>query len=301
MADKKCEDSAIRLTRENVAIVALREHAGVGPKSLQQVLLSFGAPHNIWKATEDRIADLPRFSRKRAEKVLAAKPLTALVAERLQGYESRGIDMVSILDPEYPDLLREIDAPPPYFYYRGNLDVLRHNSVAIVGSHEASAEGIAEAVRLGKEIAGTGAVVISGLARGIDAGAHVGAIRDQGKSVAVLGSGLDEIYPPEHTELSEQILANGLMVSEYRPETRVAASRLIARNRLIVGLSRSVIVVEVSAGTGGTVAAISETQKQGKSLFTCFDLDTNGAATNELGAVRLRLEEDWKMVLRYMV
>ncbi|MFH2056194.1 MAG: DNA-processing protein DprA [bacterium] len=281
--------------------MTLREHAGIGPKSLQQLLISFGAPQDCWKSDEGEIAELPRFGARKEEQIHAARPLLPLVVERLEDYERRGIDLVTVLDPDYPDLLREIDAPPPYFYYSGDLEILRLNTVAIVGSHEASAEGIAEAVRLGKKIAATGAVVVSGLARGIDGGAHVGAIQDEGRTVAVLGSGLDEIYPPEHAELAEQIKAHGLLLSEYRPETKVAASRLIARNRVIVGLARSVIVVEVTEGSGGTVAAISETQKQGKLLFSCFDINRKGAATNELGAVQLRAADDWKMVLRYMV
>jgi DNA processing protein len=268
---------------------------------LQQLLLAFGAPQNAWQADPGAIAELPRFSQTREEKIDKAKQLLPLVAERLEEYDGRGIDLVTLLDPDYPELLREIDSPPPYLYYRGNLEVLHSNSVAIVGSHEASAEGIAEAVRLGKEISATGAVVVSGLARGIDGGAPVGATHNKGRTVAVLGSGLDEIYPPEHVELASQIIEHGLLVSEYPPDANVSAARLISRNRIIVGLARSVIVVEVSEGTGGTVAAIAETRKQGKSLFACFDLNGNGATTNELGAVRLTAANDWKMVLRYMV
>lgn len=281
--------------------MTLREHAGVGPKSLQQLVISFGKPQACWKADEGEIAELPRFGAKKEEQILEAQALLPLVGERLGEYEARGIDLVTMFDPEYPDLLRELDSPPPYLYYSGNLDVLRGNTVAIVGSHEASATGIAEAVRLGQEITSTGAIVVSGLARGIDGGAHVGAIKNEGKTVAVLGCGLDEIYPPEHVELAEQIKERGLLVSEYRPETKVASSRLIARNRIIVGLARSIIVVEVTEGSGGTVSAISESQKQGKSLFTCFDINDQGAATNQLGAVRLQAEDDWKMVLKYMV
>ena len=279
----------------------MREHAGVGPKSLQHLLLAFGAPQNVWQADPGAIAELPRFSQAREEKIDDAKQLLPLVAERLEEYEGRGIDLVTLLDPDYPELLRELDSPPPYLYYRGNLGVLRDNCVAIVGSHEASAEGIAEAVRLGKELSATGAVVVSGLARGVDGGAHVGATHDQGRTVAVLGSGLEEVYPPEHVELATQIVEYGLLLSEYPPDANVSAARLISRNRIIVGLARSVIVVEVSEGTGGTVAAIAEARKQGKSLFACFDLNGGSVAGNELGAVRLTSTDDWKMVLRYMV
>ncbi|MGB5106391.1 MAG: DNA-processing protein DprA [Candidatus Zixiibacteriota bacterium] len=224
-----------------------------------------------------------------------------LIRDRLKDFEYRGIRVTTICDPFYPESLLEQPDPPPVLYYRGNLEVCRDNCIAIVGSHEASAEGIAESVRLGTVIGATGTVVVSGLARGIDSAAHIGVLKSEGKTIAVLGCGFDEIYPPENEPLAREITERGLLISEYPPETTVDPGRLLARNRIIVGMSKSVIVVEITAGSGGTVTAMNETVEQSKALFTCFNPNLEGAASNELGAVELKNEDDWKMVLRYMV
>ncbi len=224
-----------------------------------------------------------------------------LIRDRLEDYEFRGIKLTTICDPFYPESLLEQPDPPPLLYYRGNLEVCRDNCIAMVGSHEASGAGIAEAVRLGAAIGATGTVVVSGLARGIDSAAHVGVLKSDGKAIAVLGCGFDEIYPSENEPLAESIVERGLLISEYPPDTSVEPGRLLARNRIIVGLSKSVIVVEITSGAGGSASAMAETVKQSKALFTCFNPNLEGAASNSLGAVELKEKDDWKMVLRYMV
>jgi DNA processing protein len=279
----------------------LREHAGVGPKTFQQLVVSFGSPVAVLKSKAGEISSLPRMSSVKEEKIRAAGDQLHTISRRLSDYFDRGIRLVTVLDDDYPPSLHELDDPPPLFYSRGDLDALRRNCVAIVGSHEASSEGVAEAVRLGQEIASTGTVVVSGMARGIDSAAHVGAIQTDGGTAAVLGCGFDDIYPSENAMLAESICEHGVLVSEYRPETGVSTGRLLARNRIIVGLARSVIVVEVTSDSGGTAGAIREAHKQGKSLFTCFDPNQEGIRTNKLGAIHLAAVDDWKMVLRYMV
>lgn len=284
-----------------MALIALREYAGVGPKTFQQLVTSFGSPKAVFKAQPGEIAALPRITEKQEEKIRSAADKLAGIPARIAGYQERGIGLMTVLDDEYPESLLQIDDPPPLFYHRGDLSLLKGNCVAIVGSHEASTDGVTEAVRLGQEISATGTVVVSGLARGIDSGAHIGAVQSEGSTVAVLGCGFDDIYPSENNVLADTIAENGLLISEYPPETKVSVGRLHARNRLIVGLARSVIVVEATSDSGGTADAINEAIKQGKSLFTCFDPNQNGARTNKLGAVHLIAPDDWKMVLRFMV
>ena len=223
------------------------------------------------------------------------------IRRHLNSLHDRGIELTTVFHLDYPEILLNTTDPPPLLYWRGQYDVVRRNCVAIVGTHFAGEAGIGEAVRLGKVISATGAVVVSGLARGIDSGAHVGALAGDGRTIAVLGCGFDEVYPPENRTLADNIAEQGLLISEYSPETEVTVGRLMARNRLIVGLARSVIVVEVTAKSGGTAGAISETMRQGKALFTCFNPNRNGASTNSMGAVYLAHEDDWKMVLQYMV
>jgi DNA processing protein len=238
---------------------------------------------------------------KQSEEILNVRDKVEIVAERLALYEKRDIGLLTVLDQEYPKLLLKTDYPPPMLYYQGDLGILKRDSVAVVGSHEASTDAVNEAVRLGQEISAAGTAVVSGLARGVDSGAHVGAIQGEGSTIAVLGCGFDEVYPAENQTLAETIRASGLLLSEYRPETAVSVGRLHARNRIIVGLARSIIVVEITSDVGGTSDAIREAGKQGKSLFTCFDPNSEGASTNKLGAIHLKAEDDWKMVLEYMV
>ena len=282
-------------------MVALREYASVGPRTFQLLMSTFGTIEKIFESLPGEIAELPRLSVEREKQIRSAMENAPFIRKRLDSLQDRGIELKTVFHMDYPDLLLEISDPPPLFYWRGDFSSLHYNCVAIVGSHEASNEGIAEAVRLGRLISATGAVVVSGLARGIDSGAHIGSLQGEGRTIAVLGCGFDDIYPPENAVLADNIARQGLLLSEYPPDTEVSVGRLMARNRLIVGLAKSVIVVEVSADSGGTTGAITETLRQGKALFTCFNPNQKGAATNTMGAVQLAKEDDWKMVLQYMV
>lgn len=282
-------------------MVALREYASVGPRTFQNLVTHFGTIEKIFEALPGEIAELPRMTEEREEQIRSCMENGPFIRKRLTNFHERGIEFSTILHDDYPALLLEIAEPPPLLYWQGDAAALRANCVAIVGTHNATVEGIAESVRLGKLISVTGSTVVSGLARGIDGGAHVGALQSDGKTIAVLGCGFDHIYPPEHGALAQSIRGQGMLISEYPPDTEVSAGRLVSRNRIIVGLARSVIVVEVSDDTGGTASAINETMRQGKTLFTCFNPNQKGAATNSIGAVQLAKEDDWKMVLQYMV
>ncbi len=286
---------------EDLAVVALREYGGVGARTFQQLIAHFGKLQAIFDSPRGEIASLPRMSVEREEQIRTAVDNLDTIRLRLDEYAEREVYLTTVHADDYPEHLLEIGDSPPAMYYRGNLEVCRENTIAIVGSHEGSDAGIAEGVRLGTLIGATGTVVVSGLARGIDSAAHVGTLKSDGKTIAVLGCGFDNIYPPENQGLAEAIARSGLLLSEYPPETTVDPGRLLARNRIIVGLAKSIIVVEITSGTGGTASAIKETIRQGKALFTCFNPNLEGSSTNSLGAVQLKAEDDWKMVLRYMV
>ena len=249
-----------------IGVVALREYGGVGPRTFQLLMTHFGTPQGVFDSPAGAIAELPRMSDEREEQIRIAVDHFDLIRRRLAEYHDRGIEVVTVFDLGYPESLMEIGDTPPLLYWKGNFELLQRRCVAIVGSHEATSEGISEAVRYGKLIAQAGAVVVSGLAKGIDGAAHLGALQSEGRTIAVLGCGFDMMFPAENLPLSESISQNGLLLSEYAPETEVTVGRLIARNRLIVGLSKSVIVVEVTPDSGGTASAIEETIKQGKAL-----------------------------------
>jgi DNA processing protein len=157
-------------------------------------------------------------------------------------------------DPGFPTPLLAIPDFPPALWFRGALEALRDPAVAIVGSRAASSVALEVASRLGADLADAGVVVVSGLARGVDSAAHRGAL-DKGRTIAVLGSGVDRIYPPEHAALAADIVARGLVLSEYPPGTPPLAFHFPRRNRLISGLSRAVVVIEASDHSGSLITA----------------------------------------------
>lgn len=167
---------------------------------------------------------------------------------------AKGIEVLAWDAPQFPAALLAIPDMPPVLWYRGDLDALRAPAVAVVGSRAASAAAREIAQRLGMDLAARGITVVSGLARGVDSCAHKGALR-AGRTVAVLGSGLDRIYPREHETLADEIAGLGLVVSEFPPGTAPLAFHFPMRNRLISGLSRAVVVVEANQKSGSLITA----------------------------------------------
>lgn len=175
--------------------------------------------------------------------------------EALGVASQRGIRVVAWFEPSYPHLLREIPDPPIVLWLEGDPDRLSRPAVAIVGSRRATPAGIAAAQSLGRELAEAGVVVVSGLARGVDAAAHQGALAGSGVTIAVLGCGVDVTYPAEHGRLSRQIAASGVLVSEFPPGMPPLPNHFPLRNRIISGLSRAVVVIEASEKSGSLITA----------------------------------------------
>ena len=185
-------------------------------------------------------------------------------AERIRAAEA-GIGVLAWNDPVMPSHLRAISDLPPVLWYRGSLDCLKPPAVAIVGSRAASSVALETARRLAADIALRGITVVSGLARGVDSAAHRGAL-ETGRTIAVLGSGVDHVYPPEHAGLASRIAENGLVVSEYPPGTLPLPYHFPMRNRLISGLSRAVVVIEASDKSGSLITA-SCAAEQGRDVM----------------------------------
>jgi len=166
-----------------------------------------------------------------------------------------GMEIVTWFDPRYPALLNCVEDPPPVLWTRGAVDVLGQPAVAIVGSRAATPYALDVGARLGGELAERGLVVTSGLARGVDSSAHRGCLEAGGATVAVLGSGLDRVYPPEHEDLAELIAKNGVVVSELGPGGMPVPENFPLRNRIISGISLAVVVVEASEKSGSLITA----------------------------------------------
>jgi DNA processing protein len=231
-------------------VVALREKGRVGPKRFQQLLMSFGSPENIYKTSKEELSSLPRMTPQKVEQIIRSKELLPEIEKDIRRLEKQGIGISTILDDDYPHLLRE------------------RACVAVIGTHKGyTKQGIGLAVQIGKELAKRKAVVVSGLAEGIDSSAHLGAISQGGKTYAVLGTGLNKIYPSENVSLAREISKNGALITEYNLDVPVKVGQLMARNRIVVGLSQAVIVVEMDENSAGTMDAANSASKQGKPLF----------------------------------
>jgi DNA processing protein len=167
----------------------------------------------------------------------------------------RGIRLVGLSDPSYPESLKQIYDPPPVLWVRGRCGPESAPAVAVVGSRAASPAGLALARTMARDLAASGLTVVSGLARGIDGAAHRGALEGQGRTVAVLGSGLDVVYPAEHAALAEAVQGRGALVSEFALGTRPHRGHFPRRNRIIAGWVRAVVVVEAAGRSGALVTA----------------------------------------------
>jgi DNA processing protein len=169
--------------------------------------------------------------------------------------QTAGLSACALPDPAYPALLRCIPDPPPVLWARGSLDQLTVRAVAIVGSRVASAYALQVAERLAAELAGRGIIVVSGLARGVDSAAHRGCLRAGGWTAAVLGSGLDRIYPAEHAPLAAEIAGQGVLLAELAPGAPPLPEHFPLRNRIISGIALATVVVEASERSGSLITA----------------------------------------------
>jgi DNA processing protein len=184
----------------------------------------------------------------------------------LRAAKAAGIAPITILDSQYPALLGAIPDPPPVLWVQGDSRVLSRPTVAVVGSRAATAYALEVAARLGEELARRGMAVASGLARGVDSAAHRGCLQGGGQTVAVLGSGLDRIYPPEHRDLAVTISGNGILASELAPGAAPLQEHFPLRNRIISGISLAVVVVEASEKSGSLITARSALE-QGRDVL----------------------------------
>ena len=179
----------------------------------------------------------------------------SIAAQAIRRADAASIAGISWSAPSYPVSLTAITDPPPVLWTRGRVDALSMPAVAIVGSRAASPYGIAVAGQLAGDLAARGLVIVSGLARGVDSAAHRGALSAGGVTIAVLGSGVDVVYPPEHASLASEVDATGAVVSELIPGTRPLQWFFPMRNRIISGLSRAVVVIEAGEKSGSLITA----------------------------------------------
>ena len=245
--------------------VWLSEVKGLTNRSKLLLLDYFGTPENIYYADEDEYR-LVEGIEPRQLALLAEKSLEG--ADRILGACARlGLRLLTMQDADYPVRLRNIFEPPCLLYVKGQLPVIDEEvAVAMVGTRKASPYGIEAAEKIAYGLSRQGAVVISGAAAGVDSASHRGALRAGGKTIAVLGNGLDVVYPAENEWLYRDIAASGALISEYPPGTAAEAWHFPARNRIISALSLGTIVVEAPEKSGALITA-NTALEQGRDVF----------------------------------
>lgn len=225
--------------------------SGIGPAKLQRLLDYFGDLPTAWAASE---FDLARagLDKRAIEKLAAARKELDLAAETDKARAACDA-ILTWDDPDYPRRLKEIAQPPPVLYIKGALAPEDEWALAVVGTRHATAYGKEIAHTLVTELARNGMTIVSGLARGIDAAAHVAALDAGGRTLAVLGTGIDRVYPPEHAKLSQMIVERGALLSDYPIGTKPDAANFPARNRIISGLALGVLLVEGDEMSGAMI------------------------------------------------
>lgn len=238
--------------------------SGVGPRTRKALLERFGSARAVLTAGRAALCEVPGVGPKLAGKILEADSIDA--AGEIELCRREGIDILLESDPGYPRPLKEIHDPPGAIFVRGTLLPRDAAAVAIVGTRHASVYGLRQAERLAAALARAGLTIVSGLARGIDAAAHRGAISAGGRTLAVLASGVLSIYPPEHASLADEVRTSGALVSESPPRVEPLAGQFPQRNRIISGLSLGVIVIEAAERSGALITA-KHALEQGREVF----------------------------------
>jgi len=237
---------------------------GIGAVRLHLLHNYFGGLDRAWEATPEQLRDTGLSSRL-VENIIHVRASVDL-ENFYQKVISQGITIITDQDENYPARLKEIDQPPPVLYLKGELKPDDFWSVAIVGTRRVTAYGRQITDELATYLAQNGITVISGLARGVDAVAHQSSVHAGGRTLAVLGCGVDRVYPPEHRNLSDQIIQHGALISDYPPGTPPDGANFPPRNRIISGLSMAVVVIEAGETSGALITA-SFAADQGRDVF----------------------------------
>ena len=253
------------LMQERLAYIALNQMSGLGPVGIGRLISAWGSPQVIWTASEEELRSVQGIGEKTAQRILRERDAVNPEQEEERAL-SQGIRLLTPLDAEYPSCLSSIHNPPLVLYVQGSLRAEDARALAVVGSRSASPYGLSTADRLSYQAAQCGLTVVSGLARGIDTAAHRGALKAGGRTIAVLGSALDCLYPAENEVLAADIARSGAVISEY-PMGRVADRQTFPyRNRIVSGLSLGTLVVE-SELKGGSMYTADAAMEQGRSVL----------------------------------
>jgi len=255
----------VRDPETTAVVLALASVGKIGPVKLRTIFSQAAQPTDILHWTMEQFCAVPGIQRELAGRII--RKLDIDYGHRLIEWAGKnGYEIITIVDSDYPASLREQYDPPPFLFVAGTVTAADQKAVAIVGSRNASEYGRTTASTLAGELCRYGVTIVSGLAIGVDTSSHRGAIDAGGRTIAVLGSGIDVIYPPENRGLYRQISDHGAVISEFFPGVEPSPGHFPRRNRVIAGLVQAVVVVEAGTKSGALVTA-DITMAQGKPLF----------------------------------
>ena len=265
-------------SKERFAYLKLALSQNVGPITFKELIKHF-------KTANQAVENILDFKFKSSKRVIKLAP-DSLVHEQMEMAQKTGAQILFLADKEYPELLKFIDSAPPVLFLWGNKNLLKQKSISIVGSRNASLNGISIAKKIAYDLALKNVTVVSGLAKGIDKAAHEGALMNtssDASTIAVLGTGVDVLYPKENQIVYDKIKERGLLISELPFGSRPTPSAFPRRNRIISGLSYGTLVVEASLMSGSLITA-KEALSQGREIFAIpgSPLDSRAAGPNQL-------------------
>ncbi|MFA5276357.1 MAG: DNA-processing protein DprA [Candidatus Omnitrophota bacterium] len=235
------------------ALISLNKISGIGSIRLKKLLEFFHKPENVLKASPEKLNAVSGIGDKIAYQISGLKKEDFL--KEIAQAKRFGLKILTLEDKEYPQNLKNIPGPPIILYVKGKIQDQDNFSVALVGSRRASLYGLNNAQRFAFDLALKGVTIVSGMARGIDTAAHQGALKAQGRTLAVIGSGFAHIYPAENIELAEEIARSGAVISEFPVNAKPLRENFPRRNRVISGLSLGTLVVEAAQNSGALITA----------------------------------------------
>ncbi len=253
------------LDEKTRAALCLHLVPGIGPRSYGDLINALGSPAAVLAAAPAKLREVPGIGAKLVAAITSTRD-SGNAQKQIELCQKNGIQILERSSVQYPDQLSEIYDPPSILFCRGNLTPVDNISIAIVGSRHATNYGLKTASRLARGLAMSGVTIVSGLARGIDAAAHQGALEAGGRTIAVLGGGHLKLYPAEHGELAKQITHQGAVLTESLPQSAPKSGSFPQRNRIVTGLSLGVIVVEAAQRSGALISA-RLAMEQGREVF----------------------------------
>lgn len=243
--------------------ICLDEIHGLGAQGYCKLLQAFGSPEQIFSTELNQLTSVVSPS---VASQIEAGPNLEAISGTLKWLEHPENHLITVADPHYPQFLLEVPDPPPLLYAKGHTHLLNTPSIAVVGSRNASPQGEKNALDFSQALCQQGYTIVSGMALGIDGAAHRGALKANGATIAVVGTGLDIVYPARHRDLAHQIVQHGLVISEFGLGTPSRAQNFPRRNRIISGLSLGCLVVEANVQSGSLITA-KLAAEQGREVF----------------------------------